>query len=628
MQEKPDVRASSQEQASPGTDRVKAGHDAESCSASTRLRRGRRMDRRLPPTCTPAVNASDDLIVVFPHRPGTKARRYDFNTLGLPPDLALLLAHGARNHPVPLAHDSHQSLWHSIRAFAAFMRNDNYVKSVDDFNTEMVGRYKEWLDHQKGSRSGALWSQSTRAKRLVDLRTLVGTIKVSSPELLSSQIVFPAFCYEKREKPSEARRLNEAELKSILWCCQQEIREIRHRFEIGQRILFDGSNNDNSALCNALKALQELNETGFPTEEAMIERGFPLYKVNRFGLSYLRSHLSLTAETAAPFFVSLLVQLAGNVEPVLNITRNCAMPDPVDERLVVIEWKKPRAGPAPGSTQRRFFEANKPFSPPRLVSDLLALSEPLVARMPPLDRERLFVCWRPKSASFGAISYGHMAYQTKKFIARAHARIEAWNHEHPDRPRAMIPAFELRDLRSSAATQNYLATKGDIRRTRKVLNHKSASTTQPYINDPLARDLNHKILASLQRQMIHNLLKRHTPQESPHHQDVPPSASFGHECQNPTLPSMDRPAELCPHFQQCRDCPGLVVFLTAENMAWLLKFEEAFESGRERLHPDRWKFFYADTYHWLRELLSLFPEQLKPEALSIVPTLPPVAELE
>ena len=628
MQEKPDVRASSQEQASPGTDRVKAGHDAESCSASTRLRRGRRMDRRLPPTCTPAVNASDDLMVVFPHRPGTRAREYDFDTLELPPDLAHLLAHGARNHPVPLAHDSQQALWYSIRAFADFVRDDGRVKSVDDFNSGMIVRYRGWLDHQRGSRSGALWSQATRAKRLVDLRTLVSTIKILSPELLTSQIVFPASCYEKREQPLGTRRLNEAELRSLLWCCHQEIREIRDRFETGQRILSDRSTNDNSALRNALRTLQELNQTGFPTEEAMIERGIPRHTLSRFGLSYLRSHLSLTAETAAAFFVALLTKLAGNVEPVLNITRDCAMPDPVDECLVVIKWKKPRAGPAPGSTQSGFFEASKPFSPPRLVSDLLMLSEPLVPRMPSLDRERLFVCWRPKGASFGAITYGHMAYQTKKFLARAHARIETWNHEHPDRPRDIIPAFELRDLRPSVATQLYLATKGDIRRTRKVLNHKSASTTQPYINDPLARDLNHRILASVQRQMIHNLLKPHTPQESPPHRDVPPSASFGHECRNPMLPSMDGPAELCPHFQQCRDCPGLVVFLTAENLAWLLKFEEAFESARERLHPDRWKFVYAETYHWLKELLSLFPEELKPEALSIVPTLPPVAELE
>ena len=589
----------------------------------------RRMDRRLPNIIAPAASPHHDLKVTFPHVPGSKAREYDFSSLGLPPDIANLLAHAARNHPEPLAHPSQQSLWYSIGAFADFVREDAHVSSVADLTTAVVSRYRLWLDHQTGKHSGAPWSQATRAKRLVDLRTLVGTIKTVSPERLPSQIVFPAACYADRVQPVATRRLNGRELKLLLWCCQQEIREIRERFEIGKQILSDRSTNYEPALRDTLKALQELNRTGFPTEAAMIERGISNYKLTRLGgLSYLCSYLSLTAETAPPFYVSLLAQLAGNVEPVLNLTQDCARPDPIDERYVMIEWEKPRAGPAPGRTQRRFFESSRPYDPPRLVSDILSLTETLVPRVPPCDRNKLFLCWNPRVGAFGRMTYGQMTSQTKRFLSRAAARIEVWNYEHPNRQKAAFPVFDLRDLRGSTATQHYLAKRGDIRHVQSLLNHKSAGTTQPYINDPLTHDLNHRILASLQRKILDNLRKHRTAPDHSSHHDVVASASFGHECRNPMLPSMEGGEKLCPHFQKCLDCPGLVVSLNVESMASLSRFKEAFESARERLHPARWNLLYADSYRLVEDLLSLFPEKLKPEALALMATLPPVPVME
>ena len=588
----------------------------------------RRMDRRLPNLTRPATSLHDDLIVTFPHVPG-KGREYDFGSLELPPDIAKLFAYAFRNYPGPLTHDSQQSFWYSIRAFADFVREDAKVNSVADLTSAMVGRYRLWLDQQTGKRSGALWSQTTRAKRLVDLRTLVTTIKIISPELLPSQIVFPAHCYVDRVQPPAPRRLNDQELKSLLWCCQQEIREIRERFEIGQQILSgERPPNHERHFCAALMAIQELNTVGFPTEAAMAERGLS-GAMSRFGgLSCLRSYLSLTAETAIPFYVSLLLQLAGNVEPVLNLTRGCASQDPVDERYVMVEWEKPRAGPAPGRTQRRFFESSKHYAPPRLVSDLLSLTEPLVSRVPPCDRNRLFLCWRPKTGTFGLLTYGHMAYQAKKFFSRAAARIEAWNRAHPNRQRAVLPVFDLRDLRGSAATQHFLASGGDIRHVQSLLNHRSAGTTQTYINGPLTHDLNCRIVASLQRKMLDNLRKhRAAPGHSSHH-GVAASASFGHECQNPVLPSIDGEVKRCPNFWRCQDCPGLVVTLNVESLASLLRFQKAFESARERLHSARWNFLYADGHQFLEGLLSLFPEKLMPEALALMATLPPIPEME
>ena len=598
----------------------------------------RRIDRRLPEISTPTGTEVDDLLVTFPHRPGIKAKTYDFGSLGIPQDIAILLAHAARHHPEPLAYATQRSLWHQIGIFARFVRKNSHIGSVADVNTAMIHRYRTWLDQQTHSRTGTPWAQKTRAAALLALRTLIKTAKSVCPERLSSTIVFSAHCYPHREPPQARRRLYDQELKTLLWCCQKEITQIRARLRTAQQILNkDESVSHDPHLVDMLNVMNDLSTpTSFPTWETvtheMRERGIKRDTLTKLGgMHDLLSYLFLTPDTAAPIFISLLIQLAGNVEPIRLLTRDCAHPDPTRDQWTTIEWEKPRAGRAPQHTQVRSFPSTKPYGPLKLVANLLTLTEPLVSRVPPGDQHRLFLAWNAHEKTFGVITYAVIEKATRRFLSRSAARIDEWNRQHPDRQRAPLPDFQLRDLRGSAATQHYVSSGGDIRHTQQILNHTSADTTELYINGPQTSDLDFKILASIVQQLVDHICNNAALTDRstlPEDWSGTATASFSNNCQKPMGPSMLGQPRLCPHFQQCLDCPGLAIPIDATHFARILRAINAFESAHERLHPERWRLFYADSYRTLKDLLQEFPEGLLPEAQRLLSSLAPLPELE
>ena len=371
-----------------------------------------RIDRRLPDISAPTTTVADDLLVTFPHRPGIKAKTYDFGSLGIPQDIAILLAHAARHHPEPLTYATQVYWWKQINIFARFVREDPQMRSVADVNTAMIHRYRAWLDRQTHSRTGTPWAQGTRANALVALRTLIKTAKSVCPERLSSTIVFPAHCYPHREPPQPRQRLDNQELKVLLWSCQQEVTQIRARLRTARQILNkDESVSHDPHLVDMLNVMNDLSTpTSFPTpttvRHEMRERGIKRDTLTKLGgMRDLLSYLFLTPDTAAPIFISLLIQLAGNVEPIRLLTRDCAHPDPTRDQWTTIEWEKPRAGRAPQRTQVRSFPSTKPYGPPKLVANLLTLTEPLVSRVPPGDQHRLFLAWNANEKTFGVITY-------------------------------------------------------------------------------------------------------------------------------------------------------------------------------------------------------------------------------
>jgi hypothetical protein len=105
----------------------------------------------------------------------------------------------------------------------------------------------------------------------------------------------------------------------------------------------------------------------------------------------------------------------------------------------------------------------------------------------------------------------------------------------------------------------------------------------------------------------------------------PVTAHFSHTCLKPFI-GKDR---ICPQFGGCLICPGLVVPLDAEHLARVLQAKQALEKARDRIDPYRWSSIYAPSYHVLAaDILPDFALELHPVAEQIVPTLPPLPELE
>lgn len=603
------------------------------------MTRRRRMPRGLTVTRVKesAEGAPANDLVTFPAKEDTERRAFDLGKLALSEDIKDVFRYAIEHHPTPIARPTQEKYWYSITTFDRFAQEED-VRNVEDFDTECVGRYRHWLDRQADARTGKPWNEATRGKNMIVLRVLVRTVKAYNPALLPREIIFPTYCYPGGTPPASRRRqhLTGGELKSLIWACQQEIRENKRRFDKGRKILAGKEKETFQGMRHALLTAEMLIQTGVATRRQLVAEGVADRLIGRLGgIEGLQSYLAATPRTLAPLLVSIMTQLAGNVEAIRRLQVDCMRIDEMDERWALIEWEKPRAGPAPEGTQRRFCDRTTRYGAPALIGMVRELTEPLRQLANPDEREKLFICAKRSKANahYGSLTYELLKRGTKEFLDDARRRIRDWNEGHPGRkPREEIPQFELRDIRGSVGLEEYLASGGDIRRVQRVLNHSQISTTTGYIEGPATKDKDAQILAEIQRQMVQLATRADdetlaTPGNGQNDRGEPQAATaaFTHECRAPNRES----GELCSHFQQCLDCPGLVIPKTVGNLARLLQVEETFRTAKERLHPRRWKRLYSKTYTLLtRRILPEFPAAMMEEARRLMKTLPPLPDLE
>ncbi|MDH8442201.1 hypothetical protein QIG66_27690, partial [Klebsiella pneumoniae] len=62
-----------------------------------------------------------DIIAVFRDGWGEVVRRFDFHPLGLPADIAMLLADAFRNHHAASTQETQRHCWMALRTFARFV---------------------------------------------------------------------------------------------------------------------------------------------------------------------------------------------------------------------------------------------------------------------------------------------------------------------------------------------------------------------------------------------------------------------------------------------------------------------------------------------------------------------------
>ena len=129
--------------------------------------RRERIDRRLAAATPIVLDQPADTIVVFRDGWGEVTKRYDLGRLGLPSDVARLLADAFRHHHVASNRTTQRHCWMALRTFARFVAQDGQILSADDLTTAMVGRYIAWLDRQIGAQTNRPWSKSSRANVLM-----------------------------------------------------------------------------------------------------------------------------------------------------------------------------------------------------------------------------------------------------------------------------------------------------------------------------------------------------------------------------------------------------------------------------------------------------------------------------
>jgi hypothetical protein len=594
-----------------------------------------RIDRRLSAASSTVLERPADTIVVFRDGWGEVVRRYDLGRLGLPSDIAMLLADAFRHHHAASSRDTQRHCWMALRAFARFVAEDGHVLSAQDLTTAMVGRYIAWLDRQVAEQTSKPWSKGSRANVLMQLRQMIDWTKRRYPSRLTARIDFPWRVWPNRTADSRPR-LGGEDLKAILRACYEEIDEAWDRFETGQKIVATSGPVDglDPEMCELVRALAGVDDAVLPSRRLAIRSHVNISAVNRHGgLRHLCGYLHLTGETVVAFFIALAIQTAGNPDALRLITRDCQVAHPLDEHRIIIEWAKPRAGAKVKRAQRRSFDRRRRYAAPNLIDRLLAMTAPLVSRAIPQDSNRLFLTKSEKKNRVTLIPEATLSHALKLFIKRSNDRIVVWNKAAPERARTLLPDFAAVLLRGSVATEYYKASGGDIVATQNVLNHARIDTTELYIKGPQTRRVQRETIARLQELMLGWIIGAKADTEARAQRDRIVLASnatvpFSHDCLNPVAGTAPGSAagRVCRHFGGCLRCPGLVIPIDADHMARILQARTELERARERLDPRRFELLYAPSLRILvDDILPDFPESFRAEAerrMLALPTLP------
>ena len=597
-----------------------------------------RIDRRIVCSRPADRQETPDPVVVFVDGWGEVTSRYDHRILGLPPDVTVLFAEAFRHHHAASTRETQRHCWLALRTFARFATVTDSVHSTRDLTSAALESYIDWLHGERNQRTGNPWTKKTKANLLAQLRQLINWTKRHHPARLPARIDFPYRVYPDRN--SEPRLgVAALQLKAILRACYEEIDEAWKRFEIGQSVLAstDAVTDLTAEHCRLLRTVAAVYDGVLPSQNTVLSQGITRETIKRQGgLRLLGTYLHLTVETTAPFYMAILIQLAGNPHAVHRITRDCQVPHPLDENRTIVDWNKPRSGRKFKRAQRRSFDKRKRYAAPNLIDKVLAMTAPLLSRTAPRHRNRLFLTMSEKKHLVTPIPDKTLAASIKRFINRANQRIEAWNDENPDRPRTLLQDFPPTLLRGSVAIEHYKAAVGDITVPQRVLNHVHAATTDTYVKGPETDRIQRETVARLQGLMISWITgTAHSGEHATPPDDVAvgadAAAPFAHRCLNPLAGRAPgtTAGRVCRHFGGCLRCSGLVIPIDVAHLARLLQAKHAFERARDSLEPRRWQLLYAPSYRTLvDEILPDFPETLHPAAEHRLQTMPLLPALE
>jgi hypothetical protein len=165
-----------------------------------------RIDRRFAVAPATAAEQPTDAVVAFRDAWGEVTKRYDFGSLPLPRDVALLLADAFRHHHAASSPATQRHCWRALRIFSRFAVGDGTVHASSDLTTAMVGRDIDWLDRQRREQTGQPWTKGSRADLLGQLRQPIDWTKRRHSARLPARIDFPYGVYPNRQPAAPERR--------------------------------------------------------------------------------------------------------------------------------------------------------------------------------------------------------------------------------------------------------------------------------------------------------------------------------------------------------------------------------------------------------------------------------------
>lgn len=320
-----------------------------------------------------------------------------------------------------------------------------------------------------------------------------------------------------------------------------------------------------------------------------------------------------------PYAILIAIKTWANPSSIWNLTVDCLSEHPLDERRVVVQWRKNRSS----RRQYRSFLASSDFDPPRLINELLELTRPFRENARKEDRSFLFL-YQPAGSYSGpkyprSIPYDHVNVKLREF------------REAND-----LPYFNFVKIRLSAI-QSTLNVTRNVRIVQRLANHAGRHTTVRYLRSPDIVELCDEVIADAQRDfrlaLVSDLSNPTAIRRALNvDQNAARAIAAGHNatltgftCRNPYegIARGSKRGELCPNFMACFTCPNAVLGNDVKTIAHLLRFKYALQRDEAAMRAERFDYLYRPILRMLTEhILPLYSDQQLLEGRRLALTLP------
>lgn len=359
-------------------------------------RQAKRYRLQLPPESL--VGVPRVLSVRFADEYGTAGRDFLFGRFRARTPMAAELALAFRYYAADKTSGTRETTHGAVTKWFKFLdETGSRSTAIADIDEKVLRSYVAWLN------SGTL-SKATRHAAYGSIRRLLSWLLRNRRDLVSEELAFPFNPFPRPQSDCRAREiLSRSEIEAVLAAARREIERNWQRFSFGQAALASA---DRAAIAK-VRDLNQLDLRDPGVLLAVISDRFvgqvptstylrahselrPLYRaISAFGgVEAVSGSLHATSEVLTPYLLAIGANLYANPSSLVGLERDCLLEHVLLDGRAVVSWNKERAG----RTQRRSFIRGRGLSVPNLIDQVLALSAPLVSKVTPSLRRKLFLC--------------------------------------------------------------------------------------------------------------------------------------------------------------------------------------------------------------------------------------------
>ncbi|WP_245467990.1 site-specific integrase [Mesorhizobium sp. M1D.F.Ca.ET.043.01.1.1] len=586
----------------------------------------RRKDYRLDPSPVGLVGVPGSLVVNFLDPNGRPESSFDFTVYRTAPRIAAEIALAFRHHHAGHSPATREGAFNTLSRWFAFLNDHtSEITSMGDVDTAVLHAFIAWLNAKP-------WTKSSRHGSWSVLKQMIGWLKHNRPDLVACDLEIPFNAFPRKNAETRPREaLSRSEMEAVLAAARKDIEASWATFQRGKALL---SQVDREAIARE-RDLSRLNldDLGvmlavivehygglMPPQNVTLKRGSGRWRlhfasVRHGGNQKLSSYLHALPETLIPYMIAIGAQSYANPEALRDLRRDCMSDHLLLEGREVMTWSKGRSS----RLQRRSFLRDKSLSVPNLVDRVLEMTAGLLPHVPADDRDRLFLV--------ASINGSRATQLIPNYLASKHVRLFVQRHDLVDEKGDPL-ALTLAALRTTGLTLAHEALGHDILKTQVLANHVTPDTTQRYIDRPIVRRAQERIVGDLQARFVDIVRGTDAPERRDEISatDAAYATAAGFTCKDPLagVGEGQKVGRLCTAWLGCFTCPNAVIPLDPDVLARLISTRDALVAARQELAPDRWRLLYAPKLEILEnDILPRFSSELHLAAsMKEAPALP------